>query len=97
MMEMPKGPFCQSCGMPLNKPEDFGTDEKGFYINDYCQDCYKNGEFSEPEITKEQMIEKVSPMIAEKMGMSGEEAKKIAGEVIPNLKRWSDQCCGHCG
>ena len=21
--EQPKGPFCQTCGMPLNKPEDF--------------------------------------------------------------------------
>jgi hypothetical protein len=23
MIEPPKGPFCQSCGMPLAKPEDF--------------------------------------------------------------------------
>ena len=26
----PRGPFCQSCAMPLRAPEDFGTDQAGF-------------------------------------------------------------------
>lgn len=29
------GPFCQSCGMPMVKPED------------YCNHCFQNGEFTE--------------------------------------------------
>jgi len=28
-MEFPQGPICQSCGMPLRKDEDFGTNQDG--------------------------------------------------------------------
>jgi len=38
-----KGPFCQSCGMPLSKPEEFALGVDGFHINDYCAFCYRNG------------------------------------------------------
>ena len=41
MGERPNGPFCQSCGMPLVKPEDFGTAADGFRINDYCHFCFE--------------------------------------------------------
>ena len=41
---------CQSCGMPLEKPDDFGTEANGFRINDYCHYCFQNGTFTEPNI-----------------------------------------------
>ena len=37
--------FCQSCGMPLTKNEDCGTNADGSINFDYCQYCYKEGQF----------------------------------------------------
>ncbi len=87
MKEMSIGPFCQSCGMPMEKSEDFGTDDKRFRINDYCHYCYQNGKFTE-DISKEEMIDKVSKIMAEKNIMPEEEAKEMMGKCIPKIKRW---------
>ena len=43
-----RGPCCQSCGMPLRRPADRGTDAKGLRIDDYCHHCYVAGRFTEP-------------------------------------------------
>ena len=52
--------FCQSCMMPLNAPEDFGTEKDGSPSADYCKFCYVNGEFT-GDMTMEQMIEFCAP------------------------------------
>lgn len=82
-----KGPFCQSCGMPMEKPEDFGTNADGFRNNDYCRYCLKEGCFTETHITMQQMIDKVAGM-ASKMNMSEAQAREMATGFIPKLKRW---------
>lgn len=84
-MAQPKGPFCQSCGMPMEKPEDFGMNADGFRSNDYCHYCLKDG-FTEPHITMQQMIDKVAGM-AGKMNMSEGQAREMAKGFIPRLKR----------
>ena len=33
---IPEVSFCQSCGMPLEKPEDFGTNMNKSRSEDYC-------------------------------------------------------------
>jgi hypothetical protein len=86
--EMPKGPFCQSCGMPLDEPEQFGTDAAGTRINDYCVYCYRDGCFTEPLITREQMIAKVADLLTRIEEIPEEEAQGTAESLIPNLKRW---------
>lgn len=53
----PQGPFCQSCAMPMEKPEDFGTSADGNRNEEYCRYCYQSGKFTDPDITREQMIE----------------------------------------
>ena len=56
----PKGPFCQSCGMPLGKdPEGGGTEANGARSAEYCSHCYRAGQFTEPDITASQMVSKV--------------------------------------
>lgn len=50
---------CQSCGMPIKKDEVKGTEKDGSKSTQYCSFCYKNGEFVEPNISAEQMEEKV--------------------------------------
>ncbi len=81
-----QGVFCQSCSMPLNKPQDFGTNANGSKNNEYCCYCYQNGKFTEPDITMEQMIKKcVSVMKQMKMPEDQIEKTKL---LIPMLKRW---------
>lgn len=90
-MEEQKGPFCQSCGMPLEKPEDFGTDEKGFRINDYCHFCFKDGEFTNPVITLEEMIRLATDCMVKYVNIPEEQARQITTEHIPTLKRWQNK------
>lgn len=86
--QQPKGPFCQSCGMPMEKPDDFGTNADGLKINDYCHFCFENGAFTDPDITMKQMIEKCTGIMATKMNVPEIQAKSIINEFIPKLKRW---------
>ena len=37
---------CQSCGMPMVKEGDFGTNANGTKNNDYCTYCYQKGKFN---------------------------------------------------
>ncbi len=32
----PQGPFCQSCAMPMAKPQNFGTNADGIQNQEYC-------------------------------------------------------------
>ena len=82
------GPFCQSCGMPLEKPEDFGTGSHGFRINDYCHYCFQGGAFTDPQITMKEMIDKCVGIMARQGIMPEEQSRALMNEVIPRLKRW---------
>ncbi|HID72453.1 TPA: transcriptional regulator [Candidatus Micrarchaeota archaeon] len=87
--EGPRGPVCQSCAMPMTKPDDFGTNGDGSKNGDYCAMCFQDGMFTEPDITMEQMIEKVASILHEQMRVPEDEAKEIAKDTIPKLKRWA--------
>jgi hypothetical protein len=82
-----KQKICQSCGMPLQKEEDFGTNANGSKSEEYCFHCFQNGEFLDEGITLEGKISK-NVKFAVQMGMSEDEAWKLASEVLPKLKRW---------
>jgi hypothetical protein len=84
----PKGPFCQSCAMPLGKPEDFGTDPHGYRVNDYCRHCYTNGAFTEPDISMPVMLEKCVSVMAQQGIMPEPQARALMTDVLPRLKRW---------
>lgn len=84
----PTGPFCQSCGMPLGKPEDFGTDATGHRVNDYCHFCFANGAFTEPDISVQAMIDRCVGIMAKQSIMPLAQARTLMTEVIPKLKRW---------
>ncbi|MFH1422667.1 MAG: zinc ribbon domain-containing protein [Planctomycetota bacterium] len=91
-MEAPlKGKFCQSCGKQLKKDEDFGTEKGGIPSADYCNACYLNGMFTEPYITMDKMIEKITDNMAKKMNMDRNQIKDLANTFIPKLKRWKKE------
>src|SRR6266481_9650355 len=53
----PKGPFCQSCGMPVSKDEKGGgTEGNGSKSTDYCSHCYRMGQFIDPNLTAEEVV-----------------------------------------
>jgi len=86
-MDTPQGPFCQSCAMPMQKPEDFGTNADGSQNQEYCSFCFKDGSFTEPDITMDKMIENcVGYMKETNVPQEQIEQTKI---FIPKLKRWS--------
>ncbi len=88
MTREPMGPFCQSCGMPMVRPEDFGTTADGWRQNEFCHFCFAGGEFLQPHATVEQMIEYVIRPMVEATGMPEAEARAVAEEMIPSLARW---------
>jgi hypothetical protein len=73
--------------MPLQKKEDFGTNASGSKNEEYCFHCFQNGEFLDEGITLQEKINK-NVKFAVQMGMFEDEARKLASEVLPKLKRW---------
>jgi hypothetical protein len=73
--------------MPLVNPEDFGINTDGSQNKKYCHFCFKDGAFTWPHATLDEFTDKLIRM-ADKMGMSSEEASKMAREVLPTLARW---------
>ena len=84
----PKGPSCQSCGMPLEKLSDLGTSAAGTRVDDYCHFCFQNGRFTEPNITPSAMIDRCVGLMVRQGIMPEAEARPLMAGVIPRLKRW---------
>ena len=78
--------LCQSCGMPMESEEVFGTDADGSLNADYCKYCYTNGEFID-KVSMEEYIEMCSQFGAQ-AGMTNEEMKAYCEKLFPTLKRW---------
>jgi len=72
--------------MPLEKDADFATNSDGSCNKEYCIYCYKDGAFTEPDLTLEILLEKIE-MIMKNMNMTDEIIKKTK-LMIPQLKRW---------
>jgi ABC-type lipoprotein export system ATPase subunit len=81
------GQVCQSCAMPMTKPEDFGTNADGSPSNEYCRYCFQNGEFT-AKMEMPEFIEMQVKIATEKLGMSEEKVREMAENTIPSLKRW---------
>jgi len=79
--------ICQSCGMPMTKPEDFGTNADGSPNQEYCLYCWQSGEFT-VKMEMPEYIEMQIKIAVEKLGMGEEKAREMAEKTIPNLKRW---------
>ena len=83
-------PSCQSCGMPMKAEHHFGTEEDGSLNGSYCHFCYCDGKFTEPELTREEMIEKCAPMMADRFSVPADKAKIMVENFISGLKRWDE-------
>lgn len=88
---MMKNPICQSCAMPMESAEQFGTNADGSRNEDYCVYCMQDGNFTH-EQTLEQMVESSIPFVLEdKVFPDAETARAALLELYPKLKRWQSQ------
>jgi hypothetical protein len=86
-MFKPKGPLCQSCGMPLARdPLGGGTNADGRRSAEYCSHCFRDGGFTEPQLTSSEMVLKVEDRLRS-MHFPGFMARWFAKDV-PSLRRW---------
>ena len=86
--------FCQSCGMPMQSAEQFGTNQDGSASQDYCCYCYKEGVFVQ-NCTMEGMIEHCAQFLDEfnracDTQYTKEEAITEMKKHFPTLKRWKE-------
>ncbi|MBO4599705.1 MAG: transketolase family protein [Bacteroidales bacterium] len=82
----PKQRYCQSCGMPLNNPEDVSDNP------DYCKYCHKDGHFTQ-ECTMEQMVDFCVQFVDEfnkntGQHLTADEYRQQLLQYFPQLKRW---------
>lgn len=85
--------FCQSCGMPLFSIENHGTNLDGSKVEDYCQYCFREGQFTS-HCTMEEMIQLCSKYTKEwnkytDRTYTKKEAVKEMRRQFPLLKRWA--------
>lgn len=78
--------FCQSCSMPLDKPEMMGTEKDGSKSKEYCTYCYQNGAFINPIMTLNEMKTLVKEQMEKRKIDAG--IINMAVSSLPNLKRW---------
>ena len=78
---------CQSCGMPLGEGL-YGTNADGSPNHDYCKYCYRNGEFTEPELSREDVIAKSIKYMMTEKHLDYNEASRQTSEYISSLRRW---------
>lgn len=78
--------LCQSCGMPMTKPDDYGTERDGVRSQDYCCYCRKDGAFVQ-DCTMEEMIEGCLTYAPE-MYPDPDQARAQMRAYFPTLKRW---------
>lgn len=79
--------FCQSCSMPLDKPELMGTEKDGVKSTEYCIYCYQNGAFLNPAMSLEEMKVLVKEQM-EKQKIDSGKIINMAVNSLPGLKRW---------
>jgi hypothetical protein len=72
--------------MPLNDSELLGTEKDGSRKKYYCKYCYENGQFTNPQITLEEMKTRVKSKM-EEMKLDADTIG-MAVSSLPNLKRW---------
>jgi hypothetical protein len=81
---------CQSCGMPLKRDDQGGgTNADGSKNEMYCSHCFQACRFVLPDLTVEQMQQRVREKITE-FGLPGFVAGLLV-RGIPKLERWQPQ------
>jgi hypothetical protein len=87
-MKNEETPICQSCGTPLSDPGFRGTDKENARVESYCIFCFKDGTFTEPKLTMEQMGWRIHRVLVQQASIPAREAVSMIDGILPKLKRW---------
>lgn len=83
--------FCQSCAMPMESDEIFGTNSDGSKNEDYCIYCFKDGEFTSDMNMEEMMNFCIEKMVEVHPDIDRQQATAMMSETFPKLKRWAGE------
>ena len=78
--------FCQSCTLPIDSMEDRGTEKDGSKSDIYCKYCYKDGAFTDPDMTLEKMME-IANTEMKKQNLPSHIIQQSIN-MLPHLRRW---------
>jgi hypothetical protein len=73
--------------MPIDSTELYGTEKDGTKNSDYCKYCYANGAFTNPDLTLDEMQERMMKLMDK--DKLPENIIELAISRLPYLKRWS--------
>lgn len=79
---------CQSCGMPMDKPEDHGGGDVNNPFCKYCTDEQGN------LMPREQVRAKMIQFYIEKQGKPQEEAEKLTDQLMGTMPAWKGEGVG---
>lgn len=77
---------CQSCGLPFTKSIS-GHYPDGSLSEEFCINCFKDGEFVEQSLSLHQLEVRLYKMAKIKKEISIQEAHQVV-RILLNLKRW---------
>ncbi len=80
-------PVCQSCGLKFNSMVRYGTNEDDTKNYHFCSECYNHGEFTDSDITKEDMKERIGNRM-KSYSLSDKEIA-LVHKRIDKLDRWN--------
>lgn len=84
---------CQSCGMPLKRDKlGGGTNTDGTQSRVYCSHCFASGRFTMPDLTVDQMRERVQKKLKQ-FGFPAFLARFLARD-LDQLQRWKSDRTG---
>ncbi len=80
---------CQSCGTPFSKNKNnYFKITGGSYSVKYCTDCFQDDGFKEPDLTLEEMKQKLHAKL-QSIGMPGNLERFT--DRLHTLERWKDK------
>ena len=76
---------CIACGMPMAEPADFAASDES---KDYCKFCARpDGSMQ----SYSQKLDSMSDFVAKDRGLSKEDARSAARELMADLPAWKDK------
>lgn len=79
---------CESCGYPLRRLPDHGTEADGTPSGIFCSVCYRDGAFVHDTSDVAEFLTSAAPDIAKYRGDSVGKIKLTLKKELPRLPRW---------
>lgn len=76
---------CQSCGHNFSSIRHYGSENDKTENFAFCIDCYKNGEFQEPDLTREDFLKRKKEILKKSNWFT----RRILMVRFRNLERWN--------